>query len=76
MEKVGFKVNPYAHCVANKMINGKQCTIAFYVDDNLASHADQAVLDGVIKEIERHTGKMTIMRGDEHTFLGNITFKK
>ena len=71
LEKIGFELNPYDHCVANKTINGKQCTI----DDNLASHADQAVLQEVIKEIEKYTGKMA--RGDEHTFLGmNITFKK
>ena len=77
IEKMGFKLNPYDHCVANKIINGKQCTIAFYVDDNLASHTDQAVLDKIIKRIEKHTGKMTITRGNEHTFLGmNIVFKE
>ena len=76
LEKMGFKLNPYDHCVANKMINGKQCTIAFYVDDNLASHAEQAVLNKIIKAIELHTGKMTVTRGDKHTFLGmDITFR-
>ena len=30
----GFVINPYDRCVANKVINGNQCTIAFYVDDN------------------------------------------
>ena len=29
----GFKLNEYDPCVANKMINGKQCTIIWYVDD-------------------------------------------
>ena len=57
LEKMGFKLNPYDHCVANKTINGKQCTIAFYVDDNLASHADQSVLDEVIKGIEKSKGR-------------------
>ena len=77
LEKMGFKLNPYDHCVANKIINGKQCTIAFYVDDNLASHVDRAVLDEIMKEIEKHTGKMTVTKGAEHTFLGmNIVFKK
>jgi len=27
LEKLGFKVNPYDICVANKMINGKQFTL-------------------------------------------------
>ena len=29
----GFKINPYDWCVANKMVNGKQITIAWHVDD-------------------------------------------
>ena len=27
--KMGFKINDYDRCIANKMINGKQCTIVF-----------------------------------------------
>jgi len=34
LEKLGFAINPYDRCVANKMINGRQCTIVFYVDNN------------------------------------------
>jgi hypothetical protein len=30
---MGFKINPYDWCVANKTINGKQCTILWHVDD-------------------------------------------
>ena len=29
----GFQVNPYDWCVFNKVINGKQCTISWHVDD-------------------------------------------
>ena len=32
LEKEGFVLNPYDICVANKVIDGKQCTIAWYVD--------------------------------------------
>ena len=31
---MGFEVNLYDLCVTNKIINGKQCTIVWYVDDN------------------------------------------
>ena len=31
-------LNPYNPCVANCMIGGMQCTIAWYVDDNKISH--------------------------------------
>lgn len=33
LEKLGFEINPYDLCVANKMINGKQCTVVWNVDD-------------------------------------------
>ena len=29
----GFVVNPYDWCVAKKMVNGKQLTIVWHVDD-------------------------------------------
>ena len=29
----GFKLNEYDPCVANKIINGKQCMIIWHVDD-------------------------------------------
>ena len=33
LKEMGFTLNPYDSCVANCDINGKQCTIAWYVDD-------------------------------------------
>jgi hypothetical protein len=77
LEGMGFELNPYDQCVANKMINGKQCTIAFYVDDNIASHADGEVLTEIIRQLEEKVGKMTVTRGDVHVFLGmKITFNR
>eukprot|EP00816_Leptocylindrus_hargravesii_P012768 CAMPEP_0196825502 /NCGR_PEP_ID=MMETSP1362-20130617/93091_1 /TAXON_ID=163516 /ORGANISM="Leptocylindrus danicus, Strain CCMP1856" /LENGTH=337 /DNA_ID=CAMNT_0042205941 /DNA_START=1969 /DNA_END=2982 /DNA_ORIENTATION=- len=38
LEKMGFKLNRYDPCVANKVIKGKQCTIGWWVDDNFKSH--------------------------------------
>ena len=37
MEEYGFAFNRYDPCVANKMVNGRQLTIRFHVDDLLAS---------------------------------------
>ena len=34
LEKEGFSLNQYEMCIANKEINGHQCTIAWYVDNN------------------------------------------
>ena len=34
LEKEGFVLNKYDLCVANKVINNKQCTIGWLIDDN------------------------------------------
>ena len=70
LQELGFEINPYDKCVANKQINGKQCTIAFYVDDNKVSHEDPEVVTQVINEIESYWSGLTIYRGKKLTFLG------
>ena len=37
-----FTVNPYNNCIANKIINGHQFTICWYVDDIKLSHKDES----------------------------------
>ena len=77
LQGMGFELNPYDLCVANANIEGKQCTILWYVDDNKISHMDPKVVDKVIKKIESKFGKMKQTRGDKHDFLGmSIHFKK
>ena len=69
----GFEINPYDECVANKMINGKQCTIVWHVDDLKISHADPEVVDSVIEMIDERFGKedpITRNRGKVHDYLG------
>ena len=44
LEKEGFVLNPYDRCVANKKIDGHQCTIVWYVDDNVMTHTSMKVL--------------------------------
>jgi hypothetical protein len=75
LKDMGFVLNPYNPCVANCMIDGKQCTIAWYVDDNKISHVSQRVVTEMVERIEARFGKMTVTRGKEHTFLGmGITY--
>ena len=50
--EMGFKLNPYDKCVASKMIDGKQCTIAWWVDDNCLTHLSAKLLDRIIKRIK------------------------
>ena len=74
LQTLGFEINPYDKCVANKYINGKQCTIVWYVDDVKVSHAEKTVVDGVIVNIEKYFGPMKVSREKTQDYLGmNIT---
>ncbi|GFH61250.1 hypothetical protein CTEN210_17726 [Chaetoceros tenuissimus] len=66
----GFKLNPVDRCVANKEINGKQCTIGWYVDDNFLSHEDTKVVDSVIDMVESYFPGLQVERGKVLNFLG------
>ena len=58
------------------MINGKQCTIAFYLDDNKVSQEDPKVVTKVIQTLKHHFGDLKVVRGTKHTFLGMLSDKK
>eukprot|EP00957_Ditylum_brightwellii_P197743 15065216-Ditylum_brightwellii.AAC.1 len=73
LEEWGFTINPYDWCVANKEINGKQCTIVWHVDDLKISHVDQGVVDDIINKLQDKYGKeapLTVTRGTIHDYLG------
>ena len=70
LEKLGFTIDPYGPCVVNKYINGKQCTICWYVDGTKILHVEIKVVDWVINQIEQKIGKITVKGGKEHTFVG------
>ena len=72
-DDLGFTLNPYDSCVANKIINGKQCTIAWHVDDLKISHIDSEVVGDIIKHFEKKYGKespLSVTRGRVHEYLG------
>ena len=69
----GFEINPYDWCVANKTIDGKQCTILWHVDDLKISHVDPNVQTTIIGLIDAEFGKespITVTRGKVHDYLG------
>jgi hypothetical protein len=73
LKEQGFEINPYDWCVANKMINRKQCTIVWHVDDLKISHVDGKVVTGIINKLDEKygkVGKLTIRRGKVHDYLG------
>jgi hypothetical protein len=71
LTKQGFKLNPYDGCVANKIVNGKQITVCFHVDDFKISHECTKVVDAMIKWLraeyesifEDGSGVMKVLRG-------------
>ena len=74
---IGYKLNPYDPCIANKMINGKQHTIAWHVDDLKISHVDSKVNDDFVKWVDElygddEIGRVKAVRGKKHDYLGMI----
>ena len=70
LKGMGFVLNPHDSCVADKDINGKQFSIGYFVDDNGLTHAEQQVIENVVQMVEKEVGKITVSRGNSHTFLG------
>ena len=73
LEQWDFELNPYDNCVANKLINGTQCTILWHVDDLKISHVDPMVVGSIINLLNERYGKeapLTVTRGKIHDYLG------
>jgi hypothetical protein len=78
LTSVGFNINPYDPCVANKTVDGTQMTICFHADDCKLSHhssrANNNIIDWLRQEYESifedGSGKMTVSRGRVHKYLG------
>jgi hypothetical protein len=69
----GFVINPYEWRVANKMIDGKQCTILWHLDDLKISHVDPKVKISIIGLIDTEFGKdapLAIIRGRTYDYPG------
>jgi hypothetical protein len=84
LENRGFVMNPYDPCVWNKIINGKQITICFHVDDCKISHVETKVNNCTIACLRKEyksvftngSGKMKVARGKVHKNLGmKLDFK-
>ena len=81
LKKLGFKINPYDPCVANRMVNGSQQTVCWHVDDVKSSHVDPQVQqefeDWLIDTYDRDpygkiVGKLKRCTGKKLDYLGMI----
>ncbi len=41
LKEMGFEIIPYDPCVANKLVDGKQMTVRWHIDDLMISHVNQ-----------------------------------
>lgn len=77
LEQIGFVVNPYDICVANRMVDGKQQTITWHVDDLKSSHVNSKVNDEFIEWLEKmygddELGHVKAVRGPKHDYLAMV----
>lgn len=71
--KLGFIINPYDWCVANKIIDGSQCTIVWHFNDLKISHVKQSVIEDITKKLNEKYGQvspLTTQFGETHDYLG------
>lgn len=69
----GYEWNPYDWCVVNRMVDGKQFTIGWHVDDLKLSHIDPEAVSAEIEWLEKRFGTkapLTVRRGKVHEYLG------
>jgi hypothetical protein len=74
IEEIGFEINPYDPCVANRIIQGKQHTVTWHVDDLKSSHANPRVNDKFLtwlrnKYANDDIGEIKAVRGKKHDYL-------
>ena len=68
----GFTPNRYDSCVVNKMVDGRQLTVAWHVDDSKISHEKEEALDEFIGMMENEFGQdtpLTILHGPIQQYL-------
>ena len=75
LQEWGFALNPYDSCVANKEIEGQQCTITWHVDDLKISHVGEDVGRSIIQKIQDTFGQhseLSMHIGKRHDYLGMV----
>ena len=74
LESIGYEVNPYDKCIANRTVKGNQQTVTWHVDDTKVSHINPEVNSEFCKWCEEkygdeENGKVKIHRGKIHDYL-------
>ena len=73
LQHYGFELNLYDPCIANRIVEGKQMTISWHVDDLKVSHLNLHEIDHFLKcvqETYRSIAEVKSTRGKIHDYLG------
>ncbi len=74
LTEMGFEINPYNPCVANKVVNGTQMTLRWHIDDLMISHISQRKILEFVRHIKDIYGDNLAKNvGMTHDYLG-MTF--
>ena len=55
---MGYQRNEYNWCVMNKIIDDKQCTILWNIDDLKTSNTGPAIIYSVLADIDAENGNI------------------
>ncbi len=71
LRDMGFEINPYNPCVANKTVNGTQMKVRWHVDDLMISHTCQDDIMAFMEKIKDiHGENLAEKVGTVHNYLG------
>ncbi len=54
LRSIGFELNPYDPCIANKMVDGHQLTICWHVDDLFIGHNNLKTVTKILQWLQQH----------------------
>jgi hypothetical protein len=73
LESDGFVLNPYDPCVAKKVVDGKQMTVCWHVDDLKVSHCNPDQVTIFREWLSKKYGvAVATHQGKVHNYLGMI----
>jgi hypothetical protein len=74
LRSIGFDLNPYDPCVANKIIDGHQMTVCWHVDDLLIGHRNRDVVTRFTRWLQQRyetpDKPLNATRDPIHDYLG------
>jgi hypothetical protein len=74
LKEMGFEINPYDPCMAKKLVDRKQMTVRWHIDNLMISHVNQVKILKFVKCIKDiHGDNLAENLGMTHNYLG-MTF--